>query len=797
MNLPFPLLAALVLCACGSSDVKLEQFRISPRADGFSVLGPDGGVLLESASLGAAHAPLAARKTKARIEAQYGSYRFTEGIDAWAAGTAFEWKGAKATVRDAAGASIGTLELTAPGDGVLKLSATATAADTNRTSLTFKCRPTDHFLGFGAQSDGLDHRGHTVPIFTSEPGIGKTDTDQPPEVWFLVGARHASSYGLPSFLSDRGFIAVLEHDGRSVFDLCNTKTDAFRIEAWSNSWTLWLYLGDSPAHALERATAGLLGRPMRPPPVAFAPWNDAIFGSASVRAVAKALRDNGVPSSVLWTEDFRGGADVSGQGYRLKEEWTVDRTLYPDVEALASELRKQGFGWHAYFNTFLVEETAVFAEARTLGHFVRDATGAPALFSGVTFKPTGMVDLSKASAREWMKGYLRQALDLGFDGWMADYGEWLPPDAVLESKEDPLQAHQRYPREWAKLNAEVMAERTDGRQRVFFSRAGWLGSTAFTPVVWAGDQRTSFGKDDGLYTIIPLGLNLGLGGVSTYGHDIAGYQSATNLPSTRELFFRWTSLGALSPVMRTHHGTAARDNWRWDKDAETIAHYKRWATFHLQLFPYFDGASKDAEERGLPLMRALPLLAPEDPAGWTTNDVYGLGPSLLVAPVVEEGQVKRSVHFPPGRWIALDGSATHEGPSDVEIAAPITELPVFARAGTVLPLLPARVQTLLPADPPVVDLDDVKDARVLWVYAGAAGKFTERDGTTYRLSLLASATEISEAGAVLAPCTSSGQRGCVDGKTVRLAGQGPLLFKGHQLEVTGTARTLDVVLVVP
>lgn len=779
----------LWLCGCGSSELKLQQFRLIPGTTGFTVRGPDGGVLLESAQLGGAYAPVAARQVKARFESQYGSYRITEGIADWSVGQTLQWNGAVASVRDGAGQQIATLEVAAPSEGVLKLTAHATTAGANRVSLAFKCRAEDHFLGFGAQSDALDHRGHTVPIFTSEPGIGKTDTDGPPDLWFLVGARHASSYGLPSFLSNRGYLAVLEHDGRSVFELCSVQTDAFRIEAWSDTWTLWLYFGETPVRALERATAGLLGRPMRPPPVAFAPWNDAIFGSANVQAIAKSLRDNAIPSSVVWTEDFRGGEEVSGGGYRIKEEWTIDRTLYPGAEALAAQLRSQGFSWHAYFNTFLVDGTGAASEAKQLGHLVKDATLGPYLFTGSTFKPTGLVDLSRPESREWMKGYMRQALDLGFDGWMADFGEWLPPDAVLASGEEPLAAHQRYPLEWMKLNSEVLAERTDGRQRLFFARSGWLGSTAFTPVVWAGDQRTSFQRDDGLFTVLPMGLNLGLGGVSTYGHDIGGYQSATNPPSTKELFFRWTTLGALSPVMRTHHGTLPRDDWRWDKDAETIAMFRRWSSLHIRLFPYFDGASKDAEERGLPLMRALPLLAPDDAAGWTVSDEYGLGPALLVAPVVDEGALKRTVHFPPGRWVALDGSAAHDGPADLEVDAALAELPVFARAGSVVPLLPDTVQTLLPADPPVVDYDEVKNARVLWVYAGGSSQFVERDGTTYTLT-----ADASLKGVALPACATGSQRGCVDGKTVRLVGQGPLVFDGHRLEVSGPERTLDVVI---
>ena len=237
----------LTLCACTSgstpSELKLQQFRVTLGATGFTVRGPDAGVLLESANLTGGYASMATRQVKARYESQFGSYRITEGLADWSAAQKFEWAGATATVRDASGTQIATLELTAPSDGVLKLTSHATNPAANRLSLSFKCNVDDHFLGFGAQADALDHRGHTVPIFTSEPGIGKSDSDGPPDLWFLVGARHASSYGLPSFLSNRGFLAVLEHDGRSVFEICSVKTEAFRVEAWSNTWTLWLYFG--------------------------------------------------------------------------------------------------------------------------------------------------------------------------------------------------------------------------------------------------------------------------------------------------------------------------------------------------------------------------------------------------------------------------------------------------------------------------------------------------------------------------------------------------------------------------
>jgi alpha-glucosidase len=775
----------------------------------FSAENPARKLLESAMATTGVYSPAAVRHAQATIENRFGYFRFTEDNAPWQESRRISVKRQSPTElaalwRDASGAPVASVLATAPAPRVLRLQVKAEVPGANRLSLAFACAPEDHFLGFGAQADGIDHRGQKVPIWTSEPGIGKTDQDDPDQFWFVVGTRHASSMGLPTFLSSRGYVAAAETNRRSVFELCSVHRDAWRLEVWDRELVFWIYDGPSPKEALERATAGVLGRPRRPPPLAFAPWNDAIFGPESVRGVAALLRSERIPSSVLWTEDFRGGEEYA-LGYRLKEEWAVDRSLYPDPEGLAAELGRQGFAWFAYFNTFLVQGTQVFSEALAGGHFVKSPDGGPYLFEGATFLPTGLADLSRPETREWVKGYLRRALDVGFTGWMADFGEWLPHDAVLASGQDPMEAHNLYPLEWAKLNDEVLAERaTDGVQRLFFARSGWFGSNSVVPVFWAGDQRTSFQRDDGLFTVIPMGINLGLAGVSTYGHDIAGYQSATNPPASKELFFRWTTLGALSPVMRTHHGTRPRQNWWFGQDAETLAHFKRWATLHLRLFPYLDGGSRVAETTGIPLMRALALEFPEDPAAWTVADQYLLGPALLVAPVADEGATSRVVHLPPGRWLAFHEGMPQSGPADLEVPAARTEIPLFGRAGGIVPLLPEGVDTVLPADPPLVDLAAANDRRTLLVFAGADGSFTERDGTTYTLRGAPSddALVLREGTMALGICASPSQRGCVAERDdarrralVRLSGQGPLDLGGAKLTVSGgSSRTLDVLL---
>ncbi len=800
------LFAASSACQCGSSKTA-GSFEVQLAPSGLRVSSADAAhtVLLESHQSEAPYVPLAVRRNGATWEEVGGAFKVADGTAPWqtSAGSKEDLSiagGESADWLDSAGATVATLKVEAPAEGALKLTFTAADSKMNRLSLAFTCAAGDHFVGFGAQTDALDHRGHKIPIWTSEQGIGKSDSDDPSAAWPLEGARHSSYLGLPTWLSQRGYIGVVKTNRRAVFELCSAKQDAWRVEVWGPELELWLFYGPEPAKALERATAAVLGRPMRPPPLAFAPWNDALFGSANVRRIAKLLRERQIPSSVIWTEDFRGGEKV-GVSYRLIEDWDTDRTLYPDAEQVAADLHAQGFAWLAYFNSFLVSGSKVFAEADAGGHFVGSKNGGKDIFMGPTFKDTGLADLFRPETREWVKGHLRKALDVGFDGWMTDFGEWLPHDAVLADGSDPMEAHNLYSAEWSKLSEEVLAERAnDGKQRLFFARSGWIGSTAYVPVYWAGDQRTDFQPDDGMPTVIPIGLGMGLAGISTFGHDIGGYQSATNPPATKELFFRWTSLGALSPVMRTHHGTDPDHQWWFGADEETIAHFQRWAKLHMQLFPYLDGGSAVAEATGLPLMRALPLAFPEDEAGWTLFDEYLLGPALLAAPIQAEGKLSRRVHLPPALWLPLNGGAALQGPADLDVDAPLTELPTFARAGSIIPLLPEGVQTVLPADASVPGMAAADGKRELLVFLGADGSFAERDGTTYRLSSGGAATGFSETGQALPNCGSAEQRGCVDSAStafaatrLRLSGRGPVDLGGYTLNIEGgPARQFDV-----
>ena len=476
--------------------------------------------------------------------------------------------------------------------------------------------------------------------------------------------------------------------------------------------------------------------------------------------VAARLRSFGASSTAIWTEDWKG-AEEGDFGYRLKGEWAVDTTLYPDAAGQAAALEAQGFHWLAYFSPFLIEGTDAWDQALEEGAMLMGPDGEPYTWQGATFEATSMVDLTGNIGRDWAAERMNAALDLGFDGWMADFAEWLPVDADLASGRDAFTFHNAYPLAWQDLNREVLAD----SDAVFFVRSGWLGTSGLVPVVWGGDQRTDFQTDDGFPTVLPLGLGLAASGVPVFTHDVAGYNSVGNDPSDKELWFRWSSLGAYSPVMRTHHGAFEADNWQFDRDDETTQHWVDVTRMHSALFPYRYGLAAKAADDGTPML--LPVGLVYDGEEYGRSDVWLLGEGMLVAPVLERGAAGRDVALPSGvRWFAWPELT----PADSGFfAADTTQIPVFVAAGTTIPTFSDPPDTFVDSglvDPALRTRAEADTERTVYLIDGG-GDFTEADGTRY-------STSGSPSGTGRGEVTQTLTAGTVNVRGVQVEVEGPI-----------------------
>ncbi len=720
------------LMACGpTSEMELGEYTIAlHRKVGTFDVTHFSGTGLEDVRL-------LAGSGSADVEMSFGAFRFDEVSSSLTKSGGFKKpKGRNAPTRlvevlDPAGDSLGIVTFSDAGKTLLidwvpdagGKNGNATAS--SRIGFSAACDSDDHFMGLGAHAQDIDHVGESFFLWTQEPGIGKSETDELPPDWPLGGPKHATSFPVPFMLRPQHGQGILfDTYGRVDVDLC-ASTNRFEMVAWQDGAAkIRLISGGTPTAAIQELSANT-GLPSLPEPWVFGPWNDAIKGSARVTEVADRLREFDAPSTAIWTEDWKGGEASPATGYHLTGEWTIDQDLYPDAEQMAADLEDQGFKWLAYFSPFVFEDTDVFADAVENDVLVLDPEGEPYMFqSALLGTKTAWVDLSTSHGRDWVGGYLQDAIDLGFDGWMADFAEWLPPDAVLASRQSAMEAHNAYPEWWQQTNRDAIGD----QDVTFFVRSGWIRTGGLVPAVWAGDQRTSFDTDDGFPTVMAMGLGLAASGIPIFTHDVAGYQSVGNEPTDKELWFRWASLGAYSPISRTHHGAYDDENWQFDTDDETTVHQARVATENMRLWPYRYGLAARAASDGIPMVQPVSFVVHND--DWTRQDAWMLGEALLVAPVLEAGATSREVDLPPSEdwwdWRTLERATTGDFP------APLTEIPVFARAGTLVPTFDEIPDTLVETDnPDIVTLADVDDRRTLYVF-GDGGLFVEGDGTRYK-----------------------------------------------------------------
>jgi alpha-glucosidase len=347
------------------------------------------------------------------------------------------------------------------------------------------------------------------------------------------------------------------------------------------------------------------------------------------------------------------------------------------------ELKERGIRFLGYVNPYLAVDGPQYAEAARLGYLaVKLGSDEPYAVDFGEFD-AAVVDFTNPEAAAWFSEEIigKQMLDFGIDGWMADFGEYLPVDLRLHDG-DPMEEHNRWPVHWAKVNADAVASRGCTGDALFFMRAGFTGVQEYCPLLWAGDQSVDFSRHDGIGTVITAALSAGLVG-NAYSHsDVGGYTSLHGNVRTEELMYRWYELGAFTPVMRTHEGNRPDDNLQIDSTPELLAGFARWSRVHAALAPWVRHLCDEAQATGLPAQRALFLHYPDDRETFTIQDQYLYGADLVVAPVIEEGAVSRDVYLPGGsEWVHVwSGERFSSGHHHID--APIGSPPVFWREGS-------------------------------------------------------------------------------------------------------------------
>jgi len=567
----------------------------------------------------------------------------------------------------------------------------------DRVYLTYASSPGERFFGFGTQYTYFDMKGHEVPIFIQEQGIGRGEQ---PITWAADwkasagGSPYTSGASVPHYITSEMRSLFLENYEYSSFDL--RKDDRVQVEVFSSRMAGQILSGETPAELIGLYTE-YSGR-MRPLPE----WilGGAVVGlqggTEKVLDVYDELDALGTPISALWLQDWVGQRETSF-GTQLWWNWELDEDHYPGWDQLQERLKRDDVRLMTYIGPWFADDVTqkenhrrnLFAEAAKKGYLVNNRNDEPYRVKTTDFS-AAFVDLTNPEARDWIKDVIKEELiGNGASGWMADFGEGLPYDAVLFSGADPKSYHNRYAEEWARVNREAIREAGQGEDIVFFNRSGYTRSPRYSTLFWLGDQLVDWDKHDGIKSAVTGLLSSGLSGYSLEHTDIGGYTAIDNplleYHRSKELLLRWIELGAFTTVFRTHEGNIPEVNYQIYSDEETLRHFARFAKVYAAWEPYRMELVKEASETGLPVVRHPFVHYPDDPEVLGLEYQFMVGPNLMVAPVLDPGANAVSVYLPAGRWVHLWSGRQYGSPDKglyEKVRAPIGEPAVFYEEGS-------------------------------------------------------------------------------------------------------------------
>lgn len=579
----------------------------------------------------------------------------------------------------------------------------------------------ESFFGLGEKFTDFDKRGQTITCENKNPyGSGTEEAHK----------------NIPFLLSSRGFGVFLNTTYRNVWELGSRSNASYSIYSEDDHLDLFVMYDGSPKGILEKYTA-LTGKPSMPPKWSFGlnQWSftpDGKFALSQdrVEELAATVRSAELPCDMMFLTTSSWN-DLITENYDMK----FDQDRYPDPDGFRETLDQLNFKLIGSIMPFLPVSSGIYNQALENGFLLEKPDGSPAVepvfheshlrqvkeakregwidsdrttpwpdvvtdrFTnpGVTdplddltrsykwrwegkddyYGPGGFVDFTNPDAVEWWQSKVAYALEEeGFDGFMTDFAEETPRDAVYHNGKTGNEMYNFYPMLYQEANYEAF-ERTD-KEPFVRARSGYAGLQQY-PVCWPGDPNPTF---NAMHSVLRGGLSLAVSGVPFWMNYVGAH---TGRPSD-ELFIRWSQCA----MFASHADPGVNNPLSYSEEITDI--YRRYAALRYRLLPYIYSYAHQATETGCPLMRPLFLEYQNDSRTYDLESEYLLGEELLAAPVLREstdgtGEIERDVYLPEGEWLGYWNGSSYEGPTTISYTAPLDELPLFVKSDAIIPMI--------------------------------------------------------------------------------------------------------------
>jgi alpha-glucosidase len=550
------------------------------------------------------------------------------------------------------------------------------AASFNGTEFrSWRTMPEDeHYFGLGDKTGPLDHRDLAFTNWNSDMFGWQESTDPLYKtIPFFLAMRPGVAYGL-----------FLDNTYRSNFDFGKEARDLYSFGSDGGALDYYFFYGPNPKHIIEQFTQ-LVGRTSLPPLFAlgYQQCRYSYYPQSQVEEIAAEFRQRKIPADVIYL-------DIDYQ--QDNRPFTVNRERFPSIEKLVKDLKQEGFKLVTITDLHLAHATGYrpYDEGSRKGYFIKNPDGSEyvgKVWPGDSVFP----DFTRTEVRAWWGTLYTDFVKMGIRGFWNDMNE---PSVFVPSKTAPIgtvhnvdgrktdhrEIHNVFGMENARATYEGMLKLQPNLRPFVLTRAAYAGTQRYA-ATWTGDNTASWNH---LRLSIPQMANLGVSGYSFIGADIGGFNGSP----TPELLTRWMELGAFNPIYRNHANKGTRFREPWVDGPEHEAIRKRYIETRYRLLPYIYTGMEESARTGVPLMRPMFLEFPDDESLATNGEEFMFGSSLLVAPKVWPFTDGYSVALPKGDWYDYWTGTRVTGGKALTVNPPLDTLPVYVRAGSIVPQQP-------------------------------------------------------------------------------------------------------------
>lgn len=539
----------------------------------------------------------------------------------------------------------------------------------------------EHYYGLGDKAGSMDRRGRSFQNWNYDAYQWQESTDPLYKtIPFFLSLRKGQSYGV-----------FLDSSWRSIFDFGHSEKDRLIFGADGGELDYYFLYGPTPKMVL-RSYASLVGTMPLPPlwSLGYQQCRWSYYPESRVYEVVKLLRQHRIPTDVIYLDiDYQKG----------NAPFTVDTARFPHFEQMIRDFQAQGVRTIAITDLHLKKELGYrpYDEGLRADYFLKNPDGS--VYVGEVWPGASVFpDFTRAKVREWWGSLYEDFVKKGIAGFWNDMNE--PAIFNQDSKTMPLTVHHRidsgqtlsheaahniYGMQNARATYEGLLKLQKDERPFVLTRAAYAGTHRYA-ATWTGDNTSSWNH---LRLMTPTLLSLGISGYSLVGADIGGFVGSP----TAELLTRWIEVGAFTPMFRNHTAKDTADQEPWVHGNDHLSIRRRYIELRYRLLPYFYTVIEEASRTGVPAMRPMFLEYPEAERFYREADnglsqQYLFGRDLLIAPRVTELNDPYKVLLPPGDWYDYWSGRKLPGDSEIQVNPALDVLPIYVRAGAILPYQP-------------------------------------------------------------------------------------------------------------